>query len=145
MAADATALLLAWRQGDEAALDKLISLVYQELRRMAHRFLAGQRPGHTLQTTALVHETYLRLVDCRQVRWQDRSHFLAVTAKLMRRILVDYARSRNANKRGGAQSSPFPSTRASTSPRREAPTWWRWTTLWKRWQRWIPARARSWS
>jgi RNA polymerase sigma factor (TIGR02999 family) len=102
MAADATALLLAWRQGDEAALDKLIVLVYQELRRMAHRYLAGQRPGHTLQTTALVHETYLRLVDCRQVRWQDRSHFLAVTAKLMRRILVDYARLRNANKRGGA-------------------------------------------
>jgi RNA polymerase sigma-70 factor, ECF subfamily len=102
MAADATTLLLAWRQGDEAALDELISLVYQELRRMAHRYLAGQRPGHTLQTTALVHETYLRLVDCRQVRWQDRSHFLAVTAKLMRRILVDYARSRNANKRGGA-------------------------------------------
>ena len=102
MAADVTTLLLAWRQGDEAALDELIPLVYQELRRMAHCYLAGQRPGHTLQTTALVHETYLRLVDCRQVRWQDRSHFLAVTAKLMRRILVDYARSRNANKRGGA-------------------------------------------
>lgn len=101
MAADVTTLLLAWRQGDEAALDGLISLVYQELRRMAHRYLAGQRPGHTLQTTALVHETYLQLVDCRQVRWQDRSHFLAVSAKLMRRILVDYARSRNADKRGG--------------------------------------------
>ena len=102
MAADVTTLLLAWRQGDEAALDELIPLVYQELRRMAHRYLAGQRPGHTLQTTALVHETYLQLVDCRQVRWQDRTHFLAVSAKLMRRILVDYARSRNANKRGGA-------------------------------------------
>jgi len=102
MAADATTLLLAWRQGDEAALGELISLVYQELRRMAHRYLAGQRPGHTLQATALVHETYLQLVDYRRVRWQDRTHFLAVTAKLMRRILVDYARSRNANKRGGS-------------------------------------------
>ena len=102
MAADVTTLLLAWRQGDEAALDELIPLVYQELRRMAHRYLAGQRTGHTLQTTALVHETYLHLVDCRQVRWQDRTHFLAVSAKLMRRILVDYARSRNAHKRGGA-------------------------------------------
>jgi RNA polymerase sigma factor (TIGR02999 family) len=102
MAADVTTLLLAWRQGDEAALDELIPLVYQELRRMAHCYLAGQRPGHTLQTTALVHETYLHLVDCRQVRWQDRSHFLAISAKLMRRTLVDYARSRNANKRGGA-------------------------------------------
>ena len=102
MAADATTLLLAWRQGDEAALGRLISLVYRELRRMAHRYLAGQRPGHTLQATALVHETYLQLVDYRRVRWQDRTHFLAVTAKLMRRILVDYARSRNANKRGGS-------------------------------------------
>ena len=110
MAADATTLLLAWRQGDEAALDELIALVYQELRRLAHRYLAGQRPGHTLQTTALVHEAYLQLVDCRQVRWQDRTHFLGVSARLMRRILVD-ARSRNANKRGG-RARPFPSTRA---------------------------------
>lgn len=102
MAADATTLLLAWRQGDESALDDLISLVYPELRRMAHHYLSGQRPGHTLQTTTLVHETYLKLVDCRQVRWQDQTHFLAVAAKLMRRVLVDYARSREANKRGGA-------------------------------------------
>ncbi|HYW45406.1 MAG TPA: sigma-70 family RNA polymerase sigma factor [Bryobacteraceae bacterium] len=101
--ADATTLLLAWRQGDEAALEQLIPLVYQALRRMAHRYMAGQRAGHTLQTTALVHETYLQLVDYRQVRWQDRSHFLAVSATLMRRILVDYARSRNAGKRGGAE------------------------------------------
>jgi RNA polymerase sigma-70 factor (ECF subfamily) len=99
---DATTLLLAWRRGDDAALGELISIVYQELRRTAHRYLAGQRPGHTLQTTALVHEAYLQLVDCRQVRWQDRSHFLAVTARLMRRILVDYARARNAEKRGGS-------------------------------------------
>ena len=105
MAADATTLLLAWRQGDQAALNELTSQVYQELRRLAHRYMAGQRAGHTLQTTALVHETYLRLVDCRRVRWHDRTHFLAVAATLMRRILVDYARSRNANKRGGAAQS----------------------------------------
>jgi RNA polymerase sigma factor (TIGR02999 family) len=120
MAADATTLLLAWRQGDEAALDELISLVYQELRRMAHRYLAGQRPGHTLQTTALVHETYLQLVDCRRVRWQDRSHFLAVSAKLMRRILVDYARSRNAIKRGGAARPVSLDESLDFAPRRSA-------------------------
>ena len=102
MARDVTKLLLAWRQnGDEESLNELVSLVYPELRRMAHRYMAGQRPGHTLQTTGLVHETFLQLVDCRQVRWQDRTHFLAVAAMLMRRILVDYARSRNAGKRGG--------------------------------------------
>ena len=100
--ANATTLLLAWRQGNGAALDELIGLVYQELRRLAHRYLAGQRRGHTLETTALVHEAYLQLVNCQQVRWQDRSHFLAVSARLMRRILVDYARARNAEKRGGA-------------------------------------------
>src|SRR3954451_21978358 len=102
MTADATTLLLAWRRGDEAALGELVPIVYDELRRLAHRYLAGQRPGHTIQTTALVHEAYLRLIDCRDVRWQDRSHFLAVTACLMRRILVDYARTRNAHKRGDA-------------------------------------------
>ena len=100
MAADATTLLLAWRQGDEAALGELISLVYQELRRMAHRYLAGQRPGHTLQATALVHETYARLVDTPRVHWNDRAHFLAVCAQLMRRVLVDYARSCQYLKRG---------------------------------------------
>jgi len=100
MTADATTLLLAWRQGDTSALDRLLPLVYQELRRRAHKYLAGQRPGHTLQTTALVHEAYLQIVNCRDVRWQDRSHFLAVSANLMRRILVDYARAHNAGKRG---------------------------------------------
>jgi RNA polymerase sigma-70 factor (ECF subfamily) len=120
MAADATTLLLAWRQGDAAALDELISLVYQELRRMAHRYLAGQRPGHTLQTTALVHEAYLHLVDCRQVRWQDRTHFLAVTARLMRRILVDYARSRNANKRGGVERPVSLDDNLDFAPQRSA-------------------------
>jgi len=100
MAASVTALLLAWRQGDQAALDALVPVVYQELHRLAHRYMTGQQPDHTLQTTALVHEVYLRLVACQEVRWQDRAHFFAVCANLMRRILVDFARSRQAAKRG---------------------------------------------
>jgi len=99
-APEVTSLLLAWGQGDKAALDALVPLVHQELRRLAHRYMAGERTGHTLQTTALVNEAYLRLVDCRQVRWQDRTHFFAVSAQLMRRILVDFARSRHYQKRG---------------------------------------------
>ncbi|HTS60675.1 MAG TPA: sigma-70 family RNA polymerase sigma factor [Candidatus Acidoferrales bacterium] len=120
MAADATTLLLAWRRGDRAALNELIPLVYQELRRLAHRRLAGQRAGHTLQTTALVHEAYLQLVDCGQVRWQDRTHFLAVSANLMRRILVDYARARNADKRGGAAPAVTLDENAGFTPPRGA-------------------------
>jgi RNA polymerase sigma factor (TIGR02999 family) len=100
-AAEITRLLLAWGQGDQAAVDVLFPLIHQELRRLAHRYMAGERTGHTLQTTALVNEAYLRLVDCRQVRWQDRAHFFAVSANLMRRILVDFARSRQYQKRGG--------------------------------------------
>lgn len=100
MGGDATALLLAWGQGDRAALNELIPIVHQELRRLAHGYMGGERTGHTLQTTALVNEAYLRLVECRRVRWQDRAHFLAVSANLMRRILVDFARSRNYQKRG---------------------------------------------
>ncbi len=103
-APEVTQLLVAWGQGDQAALDSLIPLVYQELRRLAHRYMTGERPEHTLQTTALVNEAYLRLVDCRRVRWQNRAHFFAVSASLMRRILVDFARSRRYQKRGaGAQ------------------------------------------
>ena len=100
MAADVTALLAAWGQGDQAAFDRLMTVVHQELRRLAHCYMAGQRPGCTLQSTALVHEAFLRLVDCGRVRWQDRTHFFAVSANLMRRILVDYARSHNYQKRG---------------------------------------------
>ena len=100
MPVNATALLKAWSQGDREALNELIPLVHQELRRLARGYMTGERAGHLLQTTALVHEAYLRLVDCQQVRWQDRSHFLAVSAQLMRRILVDDARSRNYQKRG---------------------------------------------
>jgi len=101
MSTDPTALLLAWGRGDQAALNELIPLVHQELRRLAHRYMAGERTGHTLQTTALVDEAYLRLVDCQRVRWQDRAHFFAVSANLMRRILVHYARVRRFQKRGG--------------------------------------------
>lgn len=103
-APNVTQLLLAWREGEQAALDELIPLVHAELRRMARRYMAGERVGHTLQTTALVNEAYLRLVDSRKVNWQSRAHFLAISAQLMRRTLVDYARSRQSQKRGaGAQ------------------------------------------
>ena len=99
--ADVTHLLRAWSQGDEDALQKLIPVVYQELRRLAHRYMNRERADHTLETTALVHEAYQRLIDTPQVGWQDRTHFLAVCAQLMRRILVDHARSRRYLKRGG--------------------------------------------
>lgn len=95
-----TELLLAWSQGRSSALEELLPLVHNELQRLAHHYMAGQRPGHTLQTTALVNEAYLRLVDCSRVRWQNRAHFFAVSARLMRRILVDFARSRGYLKRG---------------------------------------------
>jgi RNA polymerase sigma-70 factor, ECF subfamily len=98
---EVTKLLQAWSGGDQEALEKLTPLVYAELRRRAHLYMAGERPGHTLQTTALVNEVYLRLVDVRKVTWQDRTHFLAVCARLMRRVLTDFARSRGYQKRGG--------------------------------------------
>jgi RNA polymerase sigma-70 factor, ECF subfamily len=96
-----TRLLQAWGQGEDAALEELLPLVHQELRRLARRYMFGERPGHTLQTTALVNEAYLRLVNSRQVNWQNRAHFFAISAQLMRRILVDYARARGYQKRGG--------------------------------------------
>ena len=98
---EVTQLLRAWSEGDHEALDKLTPLVYEELHRAAHRYMAQERPGHTLQTTALVNEVYLRLVDIREVTWQDRAHFFAVCARLMRRVLTDFARSRGYLKRGG--------------------------------------------
>src|SRR5262245_31347072 len=96
-----TQLLVAWSDGDEAALDQLSPLVYEELHRLAHRYMRGERPGHTLQTSALVNEAYLRLIDWKNVRWQNRAHFFGVSAQLMRRILVDFARARDYQKRGG--------------------------------------------
>jgi len=97
-----THLLLSCSQGEREALNKLIPVIYEELRRLAHSYIRGERKGHTLQTTALVNEAYLRLLDCSRVNWQNRAHFLAVSAQLMRRILIDYARSRGYQKRGGA-------------------------------------------
>lgn len=94
-------LLQAWGQGDEAAFNQLLPLVHAELRRLARRYMFGERAGHTLQTTALVNEAYLRLLKAQQVNWQNRVHFFAVAAQLMRRILVDSARARGGQKRGG--------------------------------------------
>jgi RNA polymerase sigma factor (TIGR02999 family) len=96
-----TQLLQAWSGGEQEALKKLTPLVYEELHRAAHRYMARERPDHTLQTTALVNEVYLRLVDAREVTWQDRAHFFGVCARLMRRVLTDFARSRGYLKRGG--------------------------------------------
>jgi RNA polymerase sigma factor (TIGR02999 family) len=98
---DITRLLLAWGAGDKAALDELMPLVYAELRKLARGFMRHQRPDHTLQTTALVNEAYLRLIDSSRVNWQNRTHFFAISAQLMRRILVDFARARKSLKRGG--------------------------------------------
>jgi RNA polymerase sigma-70 factor (ECF subfamily) len=98
---EVSVLLRAWRGGEESALDRLMPLVYEELRRLAHRYMRRERAGHSLQTTALVNEAYLRLVDLRRIEWQDRAHFFAISASFMRRILVDYARSRGYRKRGG--------------------------------------------
>ena len=97
-----TELLIAWSEGDKAALDKLIPFVYEELRRLANRYMRRENRGHTLQTSALVNEAYLKLIDQRNVRWQNRAHFFAVSAQLMRRILVDHARQHQAVKRGGS-------------------------------------------
>jgi RNA polymerase sigma factor (TIGR02999 family) len=96
-----TELLQAWRGGDQLALERLTPVVYQELHRMARHYMAREREGHTLQTTALIHEVYLRLVRSHEVEWQDRAHFFAVSAQLMRRILTDFARSHTYQKRGG--------------------------------------------
>jgi RNA polymerase sigma-70 factor (ECF subfamily) len=96
-----TQLLIEWRDGDETALDRLIPLVYDEMRRLARYYMRRERREHTLQTTALINEAYIRLVDHKGMRWQNRAHFYAVAAQAMRRILVDHARSRNYAKRGG--------------------------------------------
>lgn len=103
-----TRLLVAWSDGDESALEELTPLVYKELHRLAHHYISRERPGHTLQTTALVNEAYLRLIDWKDAHWQNRAHFFAISAQLMRRILVDFARSRRSRKRGGsAQAIPI--------------------------------------
>ena len=98
---DVTQLLRAWSEGDKQALEKLTPLVYQELHDRAHRYMAQEHPGHTLQTTALVNEIYIRLVDLRRVSWRDRAHFFALSSRLIRHVLTDAARSRHSLKRGG--------------------------------------------
>jgi RNA polymerase sigma factor (TIGR02999 family) len=101
---DVTQLLVAWSNGDEAARDELIPLVYEELHRLAHHYMNGERTGHTLQTSALINEAFVRLVDQRDVYWQNRSHFFGIAAQMMRRVLVDYARSRQYQKRAAMPS-----------------------------------------
>ena len=98
---EVTQLLVAWGKGDDSARDQLMPLVYDELHRLAHQYMNRERPGHTLQTSALVNEAFLRLVDQRDVHWQNRAHFLGIAAQMMRRILADYARNRHYAKRGG--------------------------------------------
>src|SRR2546427_11677076 len=98
---EVTGLLVAWSHGDKAALDRLTPLVYEELRRLAHHYMSRERVGHTLQTTALVNEAYVRLINRKSIQWQNRAHFFAIAAQLMRSILVDHARSHAYAKRGG--------------------------------------------
>jgi len=107
-----TQLLVDWSKGDQAALNKLMPLVYSELRRLAKNYLKRESPGHTLQPTALVNEAYLRLVDQKTARWQNRAQFYGVAAQLMRRILVDHARAKHAEKRGGANQQRLSITSA---------------------------------
>src|SRR5215467_12619524 len=100
---DVSKLLHAWSGGDQSALERLTAVVYRELHRLARRYMKGERPGHSLQATALVNEAYVRLVDYNRMQWQDRAHFFAVSAQLMRRILVEHARRRNLKRGGGVQ------------------------------------------
>ena len=117
---EVTQLLLAWGQGDRSALEELIPLVYDELHKMARRYMNREQAAHTLQTTALVNEAYLRMVDLRKVQWQNRAHFFAVSAQLMRRILVDFARSRNYQKRGGGRRKVSLDEALEVSPEQDA-------------------------
>src|SRR5690349_6498295 len=116
--ADVTQLLRAWAHGDDSALEALVPLVEGELRRLARCYMGRERKDHTLQATALVNEAFVRLVDARDIRWQDRAHFLGVTARLMRRVLVDHARARGYQKRGGgAVAVPLDEGMAVSPPR----------------------------
>jgi len=117
---EVTRLLAAWSDGDKTALDKLVPLVYQELRRLARNHMRRERAGHPLQTTALVNEAYLRLVDQRHVKWQNRSHFFAIAAQAMRRILVSMARARSAARRGGNEQPISLDEVAVVSPNRSS-------------------------
>jgi RNA polymerase sigma factor (TIGR02999 family) len=117
---EVTQLLIAWSNGDRDARDELMPLVYEELRRLAHRYMGRERPDHTLQTSAQVNEAYLRLIDQREVKWQNRAHFLGIAAQMMRRILVDYARKRSFAKRAGELRSVPLEEAVIVSPQRAA-------------------------
>ena len=114
-----TQLLLDWSKGDEVALEKLTPLVYEELHRLARSYMVKEPPGHTLQTTALINEAYIRLIHGRRVQVRDRTHFFALSASLMRRILVDFGRSRRSQKRGGGRAIPLEES-AIVSPQKSA-------------------------
>jgi RNA polymerase sigma-70 factor (ECF subfamily) len=116
---DVTHLLIQWSKGDSAALDALVPLVYGELRRLAQLYLSREKPGHTLSSTALVHEAYLRLVKQKDVTWQNRAHFFGVAARMMRRILVDHARRRGYAKRGGGAVTLALDQAVAPAPQRE--------------------------
>lgn len=115
-----THLLLAWSDGDQSALDRLAPLIHAELHRLAHHYMRGERPGHVLQTSALVNEAYIRLIDWKNVQWQNRAHFFGVAAQLMRRILVDFARDKKYLKRGGDALHVSLSEAAALSVQRSA-------------------------
>jgi len=117
---EVTQLLIDWSRGDQAALDSLMPLVYEELRRLARRYMRRERVGHTLQTTALINEAYLRLIEQQQVQWHNRAHFFAISAQLMRRILVDHARSHTRAKRGGGMLKISLDEAVVPSPKRAA-------------------------
>jgi RNA polymerase sigma factor (TIGR02999 family) len=117
---EVTGLLLAWSDGDRTAIERLMPLVYAELHSLAKRYMRGEHAGHTLQTSALVNEAYLRLIDVRGVRWQSRAHFFAVSAKIMRRILVDFARTKQNLKRGGGAQQVTLDEGLVVSPKRGA-------------------------
>jgi RNA polymerase sigma factor (TIGR02999 family) len=117
---EVTLLLQNWCRGDQAALGKLIPLIYDQLHRLAHIYMVRERPGHTLQTSALVNEAYLRLIDAGRIEWQDRAHFFAVSANVMRRILVEFARSHGSRKRGGDAVKLELDEAAVPSPGRDA-------------------------
>ena len=122
---EVTELLLAWNAGDQTALERLIPPVHAELHRIARRYMRTERAGHTLQTSALINEAYLRLVDAQQVRWQNRAHFFGIAGQLMRRILVDFARNRNYQKRGGG-ANQVSLDEAMVAGRERSDDWWRW-------------------
>src|SRR3989442_2020815 len=137
---EVTGLLKAWSGGDQAALERLADQVYNELRRIAGRYMRNERTGNTLQTTAVVNEVYLRLVDVKNVDWQQRAQFFTIAAQMMRRILVDAARARGSHKRGGGAVKVW--TKRWLCRRSAIHRLWRWMRRWKHSQSWLPARLR---